>query len=91
MLTKRYFDKHSIEFNDNSSIEEFVVSTLGVPVVWMDQVHGTKIQLIHENTVNLIEACDGLYTEKENISLPEKLFIRSNNIQLRLVIQNWEI
>jgi len=31
------------------------------------------------------------YTEKENISLPEKLFIRSNNIQLRLVIQNWEI
>ena len=31
------------------------------------------------------------YTDKENISLPEKLFIRSNNIQLRLVIQNWEI
>ena len=72
MLTKRYFDKHSIEFNDNSSVEEFVVSTLGVPIVWMDQVHGTKIQLIHENTVNLIKACDGLYTEKENIALAIK-------------------
>tara|TARA_B100001250_G_scaffold411319_1_gene439698 strand:- start:354 stop:947 length:594 start_codon:yes stop_codon:yes gene_type:complete len=31
------------------------------------------------------------YTDKENFSLPEKLFIRSNNIQLRLVIQNWEM
>jgi len=31
------------------------------------------------------------YTEKDNISLPEKLFIRSNNIQLRLVMQNWDI
>ncbi len=31
------------------------------------------------------------YTDEENISLPEKLFIRSNNIQLRLVMQNWDI
>jgi len=31
------------------------------------------------------------YTDKRNISLPEKLFIRSSDIQLRLVIQNWEI
>ena len=72
MFTKNYFDKHSIEFNDNSSVEEFVVSTLGLPIVWMDQVHGTKVQLIRENTVNLIEACDGLYTEKENIALAIK-------------------
>ena len=72
MLTKEYFDKHSNEFNDNSSIEEFVISTLGVPIVWMDQVHGTKIELIHENSVNIIEACDGLYTEKENIALAIK-------------------
>jgi YfiH family protein len=72
MLTKNYFEKHSIEFNNNSSVEEFVVSTLGVPIVWMDQVHGTKVQSIHENTVNLIEACDGLYTEKENIALAIK-------------------
>ena len=72
MLTKEYFDKHSNEFNDNSSAEEFVISTLGVPIVWMDQVHGTKIELIHENSVNIIEACDGLYTEKENIALAIK-------------------
>ena len=72
MLTKEYFDKHSNEFNDKSSIEEFVISTLGVPIVWMDQVHGTKIELIHENSVNIIEACDGLYTEKENIALAIK-------------------
>ena len=72
MLTKEYFDKHSNEFNGNSSIEEFVISTLGVPIVWMDQVHGTKIELIHENSVNIIEACDGLYTEKENIALAIK-------------------
>ena len=72
MLTKEYFDKHSNEFNDNSSVEEFVISTLGVPIVWMDQVHGTKIELIHENSVNIIEACDGLYTEKENIALAIK-------------------
>ena len=31
------------------------------------------------------------YTNDRNISLPTKLFIRSDNIQLRLVIQNWEI
>ena len=31
------------------------------------------------------------YTDKRSISLPEKLFIRSSDIQLRLVIQNWEI
>ena len=72
MLSKEYFDKHSNEFNDNSSAEEFVISTLGVPIVWMDQVHGTKIELIHENSVNIIEACDGLYTEKENIALAIK-------------------
>ena len=72
MLTKEYFDKNSNEFNDNSSAEEFVISTLGVPIVWMDQVHGTKIELIHENSVNIIEACDGLYTEKENIALAIK-------------------
>ena len=72
MLTKEYFDKHSNEFNDKSSIEELVISTLGVPIVWMDQVHGTKIELIHENSVNIIEACDGLYTEKENIALAIK-------------------
>ena len=72
MLTKEYFDKYSNEFNANSSVEEFVISTLGVPIVWMDQVHGTKIELIHENSVNIIEACDGLYTEKENIALAIK-------------------
>ncbi len=72
MLTKEYFDKYSNEFNDNSSVEEFVISSLGVPIVWMDQVHGTKIELIHENSVNIIEACDGLYTEKENIALAIK-------------------
>ena len=71
MLTKKYFDKHSIKF-DNSSVEEFIMSTLGVPIVWMDQVHGTKVQLIRENSVHLIEACDGLYTEKENIALAIK-------------------
>jgi len=71
MLTKKYFDKHLIKF-DNSSVEEFIISTLGVPIVWMDQVHGTKVQLIRENTVNFIEACDGLYTEKENIALAVK-------------------
>ena len=71
MLTKKYFDKHSIKF-DNSSVEEFIMSTLGVPIVWMDQVHGTKVQLIGENTANFIEACDGLYTEKENIALAVK-------------------
>ena len=31
------------------------------------------------------------YTDKKNISLPEKLFIKSKDIELRLVIQNWEI
>ena len=72
MLTKEYFDKHSNEFNDNSSAEEFVISTLGVPIVWMDQIHGSNIELIHENSVNIIEACDGLYTEKENIALAIK-------------------
>tara|TARA_B100001123_G_scaffold140010_1_gene162736 strand:+ start:2711 stop:3415 length:705 start_codon:yes stop_codon:yes gene_type:complete len=72
MLTKNYFDKHSIEFNDNSSVEDFVISTLGLPIVWMDQVHGAEIQIIGENTANLIEACDGLYTKKENIALAIK-------------------
>ena len=71
MLTKKYFDKHSIKF-DNSSVEEFIMSTLGVPIVWMDQVHGTKVQLIRKNAVNFIESCDGLYTEKENIALAVK-------------------
>ena len=72
MLTKGYFDKYSIEFNNNSSVEEFIMSKLGVPIVWMDQIHGTKIELINENSLNLIEACDGLYTEKENIALAIK-------------------
>ena len=71
MLTKKYFDKHSIKF-DNSSVEEIIKSTLGVPVVWMDQVHGTKVHLIGEKTTNFIEACDGLYTDKENIALAVK-------------------
>ena len=31
------------------------------------------------------------YAKKKNVSLPEKVFIRKRDIQLRLVIQNWEI
>jgi len=31
------------------------------------------------------------YTEQNGVSLPEKLFIKSDNIQLRMVIQNWNI
>lgn len=31
------------------------------------------------------------YTEQNGISLPEKIFIKSDNIQLKLVIQTWEI
>ena len=31
------------------------------------------------------------YTDKKNISLPAMLCIKSKDIELRLVIQNWEI
>lgn len=31
------------------------------------------------------------YTEQDNVSLPEKLTIKSDNIQLKVIIQSWEI
>ncbi len=31
------------------------------------------------------------YTEQDGISLPEKLMIKSDNIQLKVIIQNWKI
>ena len=72
MLTKAYFDKHSSEFNENTSIEDFLGSSLGLPIVWIDQVHGSKIDLVKRDSLNLLDICDGLYTEEENIALAIK-------------------
>ena len=72
MLTKPYFERHSSELRESESLEDFVVSKLGVPIVWLDQVHGSKVKSVHASTGNLIVACDGLYTEEENIALAIK-------------------
>ena len=58
MLTKAYFDKHSSEFNENTSIEDFLGSSLGLPIVWIDQVHGSKIDLVKRDSLNLLDSCD---------------------------------
>ena len=72
MLTKAYFERHSSELRESRSLEDFVGSKLGVPIVWLDQVHGSKVGSVHASTEDLIDACDGLYTEEENIALAIK-------------------
>ena len=69
MLTKVYFERHSSELKESKSLEDFVASKLGVPIVWWDQVHGSKVESVDTSTKDLINACDGLYTEAENIAL----------------------
>ena len=67
MLTKAYFERHSSELRESRSLEDFVGSKLGVPIVWLDQVHGSKVELVHDSIEGLIDACDGLYTIEENM------------------------
>ena len=69
MLTKAYFERHASELRESKSLEDFVGSKLGVPIVWLDQVHGSRGESVHASTKDLIDACDGLYTEEENNAL----------------------
>ena len=69
MLTKAYFERHASELRESKSLEDFVGSKLGVPIVWLDQVHGSMVESVHASTKDLIDACDGLYIEEENIAL----------------------
>ena len=72
MLTKAYFKKHSSEFNETTCMEDLVKAKLGVPIVWLDQVHSSRVKSINSSNKNFVDACDGLYTEEENIALAIK-------------------
>ena len=72
MLTKPYFDRHSSEYKRKISLEIFIRSRLKIPIIWLDQVHSSRVKSVNSFSQDSIEACDGLYTSEENIALAIK-------------------
>ena len=72
MLTKPYFDRHSSEYKRKISLEVFIRSRFRMPIIWLDQVHSSRVKSVNSLSQDFIEACDGLYTSEENIALAIK-------------------
>ena len=68
-LTKQFFEKNKIT-NNNSKVLPFSFSEFnGLPVQYMNQVHGTSIELIKEFSDKPIPNTDALFTRSNKISL----------------------
>tara|TARA_Y100000590_G_scaffold122407_1_gene140084 strand:- start:6024 stop:6731 length:708 start_codon:yes stop_codon:yes gene_type:complete len=71
MFTKTYFKEHAPDYEE-LPLEKILASELGLPIIWLEQVHGTRVKEVFKKRPNLIKACDGLYTNKKNIGLAVK-------------------
>lgn len=67
-LTKNFFDKNYINADKNNLISNFL-SFNGVPIQYMDQVHGKNVEFISSYSTIPSFNCDALFCSKSNLAL----------------------
>ncbi len=67
-LTKDFFEKNEINPIKNTLTTNFL-SFRGIPIQYMNQVHGKNLELISSHSLNPIESVDALFCSKSNLAL----------------------
>ena len=68
-LTKHFFKKNGIAENRSKDLPFFLSEYKGLPVQYMNQVHGTSVQVINDYVDEPIENTDALFTRSNKFLL----------------------
>jgi hypothetical protein len=68
-LTKHFFKKKGISDNISKNLPFFLSEYKGLPVQYMNQVHGTSVQAINDYIYEPIKNTDALFTSSNKVSL----------------------
>ena len=68
-LTKHFFKKNGIADTRSIDLPFFLSEYKGLPVQYMNQVHGTSVQVINDYVDEPIENTDALFTRSNKFSL----------------------
>ena len=68
-LTKHFFKKNGIADNRSKDLPFSLLEYKGLPVQYMNQVHGTSVQIIDEYFDEPIENTDALFTRSNKVAL----------------------
>ena len=68
-LTKHFFKKNGIADNRSKDLPFTLSEYKGLPVQYMNQVHGTSVQIINEYFDKPIENTDALFTRSNKVAL----------------------
>ena len=73
MLSKLFFEKYSSSIDEADSLKAFLESHFGIPILFLDQVHGSKLVKVNKKHTSLssLEA-DALLTAESNMALAIK-------------------
>ena len=68
-LTKQFFEKNKITNNDNKELPVSFSEFKGLPVQYMNQVHGKSVGIINNFSNEPIPNTDALFTKSNKVSL----------------------
>ncbi len=68
-LTKQFFEKNKITNNDNKELPVSFSEFKGLPVQYMNQVHGKSVGIINDFSHEPIPNTDALFTKSNKVSL----------------------
>lgn len=68
-LTKQFFEKNKITNNDNKELPISFSEFKGLPVQYMNQVHGKSVGIINDFSNEPIPNTDALFTKSNKLSL----------------------
>lgn len=68
-LTKQFFEKNKITNNDNKELPVSFSEFKGLPVQYMNQVHGKSVGIINDFSNEPIPNTDALFTKSNKVSL----------------------
>ena len=95
-LTKHFFKKNGIAENRSKDLPFFLSEYKGLPVQYMNQVHGTSVQVINDYVDEPIENTDALFTRSNKVSLAIKsadclpiAIANSEGTELALIHAGW--
>ena len=73
MLSKLFFEKYSSSIDDADSLKTFLESHFGIPVLFLDLVHSSRVVKVNKKHISLsnLEA-DALLTAESNMALAIK-------------------
>ena len=86
-LTKQFYEKNNITNRGNKTLPISFTEFQGLPVQYMNQVHGTSMEEIKESSDEPISNTDALFTKSNKVSSPSPsiafLIFSSSNSFLR--------